>query len=44
MSGIFSAVDKHGKLIVQSVNKTGRDTMGMNLFEAIARGFWTYEV
>ncbi|MGM0806468.1 MAG: hypothetical protein ACQET8_17135 [Bacillota bacterium] len=39
ISGTFSAVDKHGKLIMQSVNTNGRDTMGMNLFESIARVF-----
>ena len=37
LKGQFTAIDKHGKLIVQAVDISGRDTVGMNISEAIAR-------
>ena len=39
LKGQFTAIDKHGKLIVQAVNVSGRDTVGMSIFEALARVF-----
>ena len=39
LKGRFTAVDKTGKLIVQTVDTTGKDIVGMNLFESLARVF-----
>jgi hypothetical protein len=39
LKGRFTAIDKHGKLIIQNVDIAGRDIAGMNIFEALARVF-----
>jgi hypothetical protein len=39
LKGQFTAIDKYGKLIVQAVDVAGKDTVGMNLFESLARVF-----
>jgi hypothetical protein len=39
LKGRFSAIDKHGKLIIQNVDTSGRDIAGMNIFEALSRVF-----
>jgi hypothetical protein len=39
LKGKFTAIDKHGKLIIQNVDTSGRDIAGMNIFEALARVF-----
>ncbi|MCR2807715.1 hypothetical protein [Paenibacillus soyae] len=39
LKGQFTAVDKYGKIIVQNIDTTGKDTVGMNIFEALARVF-----
>lgn len=39
LKGEMTAIDKHGKIIIQSVNTMNKDIIGMNLFEAIGRVF-----
>ena len=39
LKGRFTAIDKYGKLIIQNVDVGGTDTVGMNIFEALARVF-----
>ncbi|MDN3428541.1 hypothetical protein QL992_05990 [Microbacterium sp. APC 3898] len=39
LKGEMTAIDKHGKIIIQTVNTVDKDIIGMNLFEAIGRAF-----
>ncbi|OBZ09043.1 hypothetical protein A8L34_23135 [Bacillus sp. FJAT-27264] len=39
MKSQFTTVDKFGRLIVQNIDIAGKDTVGMNIFEALSRVF-----